>query len=671
MSERPPWYKVLERAKYDGAMQTYKEIQARVVPQNIRDDYDIDVPESWREQPALYLLRGLGVGKRGLPPGSGVGLVQSPYADIYTKVYGVNPLADLPLYRKIYRSQPDVQNAIQMQVNLAVGKGFTISHKDPKVIEFIEQLCERINLGQHLTVMATDALVYGNAYTEIQWDKIDEKNEQIYEYQGENYTANDIANLNIPTNEVKAAVFKEENKQDKNFIAKSTSKDKKARTIVALKDLDPLYMRVRRDSYGNQFGFIQWLAFPPILIDNESCIHIKYRPASWGYESAYGTSHLMPIIKNNELLMQFENDASVWVHSRAIPPLIVKGGTPEKPYSTAQMNDLMGILKTRTAATMIFTKGDVVFEELKTIASDLNLGWWLDYLLLRRYQSLGIPPILMGKTDKGGSRGTAEVLLHDFIAKLQALQEFIADPIETYIFKPLIIQKFGKDTANVKIIWKPIIEEDKNMRSQRLIQMQQAGSISINELRMEMGFSRIAESKYDKLEADEPKGFSTGFPPKPGFPQKPGVAQPKPGETAPVAKPKQTPDLSRATQQSKSPPEGRMKMEEIKAKKMELLQIDEQFREKMMDLTRKTKFDLKDDAKLVKNVKFSALEEAESILNDYLPASYLINKMGAEDDLQLKEEDLKPLSEMKKKCLTDFEQVIDSMVSKKENGMLD
>ena len=169
-------------------MATYSEIQARVVPQSIRDDYDIDVPTTWKSQPALTLLRGMGVGKEGLPAGSGYGLVQSPYADVYTKMYGVNPLSDLPLYRKIYRSQPDIQNAVQMQVNLAVGKGFTIYHENEDVVKFILDLCNRLNLSQHLPVMATDCLVYGNSFTELQWEDSELLDEELYDYHGDIYT---------------------------------------------------------------------------------------------------------------------------------------------------------------------------------------------------------------------------------------------------------------------------------------------------------------------------------------------------------------------------------------------------------------------------------------------------------------------------------------------------
>lgn len=649
-NKKPSWLHPRARIEYEGALKTYKEIQARILPKDMAQEYDVDVPVTWKEQPALYLLRGLGF-KKGLPPGTGVGLVQSPYADIYTKVYGVEPLRDLTLYRKMYRNQPDIQNAVQVQVNLAVGKGFTVKHPKKEVVDYLLVKIQELDLTAHMLVMATDMLVYGNSYTEIQWDDSETKKEQMYDFKGESYTKNDLEELEIPLKAVKRAIITDKD-GSRNFVAETVIKGSEAKDIVALKDLDPLYMRVRRDSYGNQYGYIQWMAFPPVLIDNASCIHVKYRPASWGYESAYGVSILMPIIKNNDLLDQFEADAATWVHSRAVPPLIVKGGSPEKPYSTAQMGELMSALKNRTAATMIFTKGDVAFEELKTIASDLKLDWWMNYLLLRRYQALGVPPMLMGKADKG-SKGTAEVLLHDFVARLQVLQEFIADPIEEFILQPLAESKFGKDIGRPEIIWKPIIEEDKNMRSQRLIQMLQSGAISVNECREEMGFKTIQDAKYDKLEVKEPATNPSGFPPK------------------------KQPENKGPEERAKNPPEGNMKMEDIKTKKIQLLQLEESFREKMLGLTQKTKFELKDGSQLTSQVTSEAKVDAGRIINEHVISSYLLGRLeananlGKDDDLTLKQEDLSHVAQLKGKCITDFDKILNDMVKCKEEGTLE
>ena len=81
--KRPSILHPFARAEYDGSMKSYREIQARILPVDEAESFDSELPPSWRSQPAAYLLRTLGL-KRGLPPGTGFGLVQSPFADVYT-----------------------------------------------------------------------------------------------------------------------------------------------------------------------------------------------------------------------------------------------------------------------------------------------------------------------------------------------------------------------------------------------------------------------------------------------------------------------------------------------------------------------------------------------------------------------------------------------------------
>ena len=74
--KRPSWWRPIARAKYDGSLKTYGEIQSRILPKDESEQYDVSLPETWREQPVRWLLRALG--KEKLPKGSGAGYVQSP-----------------------------------------------------------------------------------------------------------------------------------------------------------------------------------------------------------------------------------------------------------------------------------------------------------------------------------------------------------------------------------------------------------------------------------------------------------------------------------------------------------------------------------------------------------------------------------------------------------------
>jgi hypothetical protein len=242
------------------------------------------------------------------------------------------------------------------------------------------------------------------------------------------------------------------------------------------------------------------------------------------------------------------------------------------------------------------------------------------------------------------------------------LQEFIADPIEEYIFRTLINEEFGDDVENAVIIWKPIIEEDKNMRSQRLIQLLQAGAVSVNEVREEMGFKTISDEKYNSLEVKEPAVNPTGFPPK--------------NQPEDIEKEKPESENKKVVEKSKTPSESHMKLEGLKLKKFELMQIDEAFRNKMLELTQKTKFDLRDNAKLVKDVKKEAMSSANRIINEHITSSYLLGRLnantiiGKEDDLTVKKEDLKEIAVLKDKFVDDFGKVVSGMIKSKEEGKL-
>ncbi len=100
-------------------------------------------------------------------------------------------------------------------------------------------------------------------------------------------------------------------------------------------------MRVRRDAYGNVFGYIQLLTFPPVVFEAQDIAHFRWGAKSWWYEFSYGTSLLRPLLKIQALIDQFEDDMAIICTSYAKPMLVVKAGTPESPFSDAQLAALM------------------------------------------------------------------------------------------------------------------------------------------------------------------------------------------------------------------------------------------------------------------------------------------------------------------------------------------
>jgi hypothetical protein len=227
--------------------------------------------------------------------------------------------------------------------------------------------------------------------------------------------------------------------------------------IEWLKPLDPVHMRVRRDAYGQVLGYIQLLTFR--LSSSQA---MKYaissgEPSHGGMKSAYGTSLLRPLLKIQALIDQLEDDMAVIVHTYAKPMLVVKAGTPERPWTDAQLQQLVEAFRDRKPATDVFVRGDVKVDVVPSLTKDVNVTFWLDYLLRQREAVLGVPKIFLGYSE-GTNRATAEVVMQEYVTRLRMMQEIIGDTLETVLFKQLIRDEFGEGVEIPKIKWKPIWE---------------------------------------------------------------------------------------------------------------------------------------------------------------------------------------------------------------------
>ena len=681
--KRPPFWRVNERAKFDAMQMSLDEIQARVLTPKEVNDFSVGFPKEWRKNSMEWLYKNLGLKSDKVPEGSGAGFVQSPFSSIYTTTYGVPTISDLQKYRKMIRSQPDIQQAIQLQTTMAIGKGFHITYPDKKIEEYLNKFVDDINMLQSMLVLCFDAIGYGTGYAEIQWsDKVMVK-EKVYEHASEQLTTSEVYTAGLD-GKVKKSTLEfdgasgKENSDDVSIIKRKPKEDESP-TIYGLKCLDPIYIKVRQDSFGNQFGFTQWMTSPPVFIANENMVCIRYRPTSIGMEQAYGVSQLQTLIKNYDLLDLFENDASTWMHLRAVPPLIAKGGAdPQHPYSTTQMNDLISKLAARTSATLLAVKSDVDIQELQGVARNLNINWYLEYLLTKRYQALGVPPVLMG-VPEGTNRATGEVVFQDFITRLQLIQKLMADAIETQVLYPLVRERFGKnDDVKPKIVWKPIVEEDRNMRAQRLIQALQAKAITVNEFREAIGFERIEKPEFDKIDVP-PKVPPSNLLSPTKSPEEQGEEEKDPRspkeKIPPWAKPS---------------PEGVRKKEneslidqEFRIKKMRLLVEQEQFKEELSGLAKYARFEMKQDDRKVKDIKKEVLSKAEEIINRHVSNAHLYAKMDllyskaasegtevTQDMMTLTKEDTPLVTKLKKKFLKDFSAILDDMVTEKSEGTI-
>jgi hypothetical protein len=247
------------------------------------------------------------------------------------------------------------------------------------------------------------------------------------------------------------------------------------------------HMRVRRDAYGQVLGYIQLLTFPPVVFANDEICHFKWGAKSWWYEFSYGTSLLRPLLKIQALIDQLEDDMAVIVHTYAKPMLVVKAGTPERPFTDQQLQQLVEAFRDRKPATDVFVRGDVDVEVVPSLTKDVNVTFWLDYLLRQREAVLGVPKIFLGYSE-GTNRATAEVVMQEYVTRLRMMQEIIGDTLETVLFKQLIKDEFGEGVEIPKVKWKPIWEPSIQDKAKYLGDLVDKGIILPKEARVQLGF---------------------------------------------------------------------------------------------------------------------------------------------------------------------------------------
>jgi hypothetical protein len=386
-----------------------------------------EIPLGWKADNVLW-----GYVTKYMLKGSGAGFVTPPYTAYWERLWGAVPIEDLPKYKDLYTFTPYIKASIDVTVNLAISNGFELEGGEDNVREWLSDWLDEQNILENLRIVATDMLVFGNAYLEMCRDE-------------------------------------------------STGK------ITWLKPLDPVHMRVRRDAYGQVLGYIQLLTFPPVVFASNDVCQFRWGAKSWWYEFSYGTSLLRPLLKIQALIDQLEDDMAVIVHTYAKPMLVVKAGTPERPFSDTQLSQLVEAFQDRKPATDVFVRGDVNVDVIPSLTKDVNVNFWLDYLLRQREAVLGVPKIFLGYSE-GTNRATAEVIMQEYVTRLRMIQEIIGDTLETVLFKQLIEGEFGEGIEIPHVKWKPLWEPTIQDKAKFLGDLVDKGIILPKEARMQLGF---------------------------------------------------------------------------------------------------------------------------------------------------------------------------------------
>jgi hypothetical protein len=402
--------------------------QRQVPPDISRRQIEEEVPISWKQDQMLW-----GYVTRYMLKGSGAGFVTPPYTAYWERMWGATPIEDLPKYKDLYTFTPYIKACIDVTVNLALSNGFELEGEDEAVKEWLTDWLDEHNILQTLRVIGTDMLVFGNGLFEI---------------------------------------CREEELPPEDWW---------------LKPLDPVHIRVRRDAYGNVFGYIQMLTFPPVVFTAQDIVHLRWGAKSWWYEFSYGTSQLRPLLKIQALIDQFEDDMAIIMHIYTKPMLVVKAGMPERPFSDPQLEQLMEAFRDRQPATDVFVRGDVAVDVVQSMTKEVNIQFWLDYLYKQREAVLGVPKIFLGESERT-NRATAEIVMQEYVTRLRMLQELMGDTLETDLFKQLLEAKFGRAVEVPTIKWRPIWEPTLDIKAKFISDLVEKGIILPSEARPQLGY---------------------------------------------------------------------------------------------------------------------------------------------------------------------------------------
>lgn len=469
-------------------------------------------PESWKQwRNTTDAYRGIGYGSGKKPPQTGDLLVQSPYADWYNLTWGLAPPTDMPKWRWMYRARSEIRRGIDTRVILAVGRGLKIVCEDDEEIEkFVNELLYKLNIRDILQSAVTDMLVYGTGYFEkIRVAGDEQEGEKVVpnvEVKA-SWTSERIDNMDKDT--YKAWIRDYE--QVGAWMAQNKPPPKKENgngDLVELKALDPLWMRVNRDAFGNILGYVQWGLTPiPQSVTADKLVVLKWMPKSWAHENAYGTSILMPVQRHVSFLIQAEEDMKLWFHQYGKPMLVTFAGTEEKPYPAPKISYLVNALSARQPGTDVVLPGDCKLEMIQGGAGQTTGVFkdWASYNREKIYESLGIPSVLMNLPGDT-SRATSDISLQAFIADEQMIQEVSGEQLMKQLIEPEVIKKFNR-LPPMKTVWAPILIDDRNKISDRVLKAVGEPIMSVNEGRSELGLPPRPEPEYDEIPELPAPGF--------------------------------------------------------------------------------------------------------------------------------------------------------------------
>lgn len=240
------------------------------------------------------------------------------------------------------------------------------------------------------------------------------------------------------------------------------------------------------------------------------------------------------------------------------------------------------------------------------------------------------------------------------------------------LFVPLIISNFGEETIDQygepQLIWKPIIEEDRNKRLLNIDRLAVDGIISVNEARTSVGWQPFRRPMKERKEQQEmtpgetpigtndydpnydeprllrvpPQMGQLGMPQKPTDklkqmnPDKAGLSQDKQKDGQPKNQQKDTPEEKSTEQDSGQ----NKKSEDIKLRAFQI--SNDLFQKELEDILGEVAFEVKQGGVLVKDIRSKYNSKASKVISKWIDES----ELKTIDKKKLKEKYVKDITEL-------------------------
>lgn len=246
----------------------------------------------------------------------------------------------------------------------------------------------------------------------------------------------------------------------------------------------PNEMRVDRDKYGNVNRYYQeigseedWAKFTP-----DEIVHIKMKSVTG---DAYGFSIIERVAENADVMRDVGLDFSKFLATKAYPPTVWQFGTPEHPWSDADIEKFMNSLEDIDPSAQIGVRGDVEAKTLNPEAQMPDVSPIMTLFTSQILNGIGTPAVSSGLINDTGLTG--DIQEKSYNRRVNTARTMIGEQLELELFDEILVSN-GYDDLMSTVTWNRHSDEENRMLVNDLVQLGQNGFMTREFGQMLLGF---------------------------------------------------------------------------------------------------------------------------------------------------------------------------------------